>query len=120
MSVFDQPVVAGATCRRNNSSVALQSLTMLNDDLVLEYADEFAKRVYSITGDVLDDQIEMCFQLALSRSPSSDEMKWCRELLQELVRLYQKESKSGFEARIKALMHLCRAMFNTSEFLYVE
>ena len=120
MSVFDQPVVAGATCRRNNSSVALQSLTMLNDDLVLEYADEFAKRVYSITGDVLDDQIEMCFQLALSRSPSSDEMKWCRELLQQQGRLYQKESMSGFEARKKALMHLCRAMFNTSEFLYVE
>ena len=120
MSVFDQPVVAGATCRRNKSSVALQSLTMLNDDLVLEYADEFAKRVYSITGDVLDDQVEMCFQLALSRSPSSDEIKWCRELLQQQGTLYQKEAISGFEARKKALMHLCRAMFNTTEFLYVE
>lgn len=120
MSVFDQPVVAGATCRRNKSSVALQSLTMLNDDLVLEYADEFAKRVYSITGDVLDDQVEMCFQLALSRSPSSDEIKWCRELLQQQGTLYQEEALSGFEARKKALMHLCRAMFNTTEFLYVE
>ena len=120
MSVFDQPVVAGATCRRNNSSVALQSLTMLNDDLVLEYADEFAKRVYSVTGNVLDDQVEMCFQLALSRSPSGDEIKWCRELLQQQGRLYQKEAISGFEARKKALMHLCRAMFNTTEFLYVE
>ena len=119
MGVFDQPVVAGATCRRSTSAVALQSLSMLNDSLVLEMADHFAKRVYRAAGESPEKQVETAFRMALARPPQADEYEWSLNLLGEQTNLYQGASTSP-EATKSALMHLCRVLFNTSEFLYVE
>ncbi len=51
LSVFDQPLVATNCTRRTSAAVALQSLTMLNGQFVIEQADEFAKRVIAGRGE---------------------------------------------------------------------
>ena len=120
LGVFDQPVIAGSVCRRNASAVALQSLSMMNDTLVLEQADKFAARVMAQTGDSPDQRIELAFQLALSRRPDTKELGWSLELLRQQAQRYQRNGAANADAQRQALMHLCRVLFNSSEFLYVE
>jgi hypothetical protein len=126
MAVFDQPSVAGATCRRGSSAVALQSLTLLNDDLALELAEQFGKRVYESAGQSQENQIDTAFRLALGRPPEAEERMWSAQLLNEQTTLYGKSAsddpgtQNSSEAAEKALMHLCRALFNSTEFLYIE
>ena len=120
LGVFDQPVIAGSVCRRNASAVALQSLSMMNDTLVLEQADKFAARVMAQAGDSPDQRIELAFQLALSRRPDTKELGWSSELLRQQAQRYQRSGAANADAQRQALMHLCRVLFNSSEFLYVE
>jgi len=118
--VFDQPTVAGSVCRRTASAVALQSLSMLNDALALEQAEYFAERVWHRAGQSPAERIELAFRIALSRAPDAQEVQWSSELLQQHTARYQGGGSSAAEADRKALMHLCRVLFNSSEFLYIE
>ncbi|MBQ10138.1 MAG: hypothetical protein CMJ45_01130 [Planctomyces sp.] len=118
--VFDQPTIAGSVCRRKASAVALQSLSMLNDSLALEQAEQFAQRVWHNAGQSSAKRIELAFRIALSRAPDSQEVQWSSQLLRQHAARYQADGSSVDQASRKALMHLCRVLFNSSEFLYVE
>ena len=118
--VFDQPTVAGSVCRRNASAVALQSLSMLNDGLALEQAEQFAHRVWHQAESSSAKRIRLAFRIALTRPPDEQETRWSAELLQQHTSRYRKNGSTDVEAARKALMHLCRVLFNSSEFLYVE
>ena len=120
LGVFDQPVIAGSVCRRNSSAVALQSLSMMNDDLALEHAEHFADRVWHQTRPSRAAGIARAFRVALSRPPEPREVQWSFELLQQQTQRYQSGGSSADQAARRALMHLCRVLFNSSEFLYVE
>ena len=120
LGVFDQPVIAGSVCRRNDSAVVLQSLSMMNDDLALEQAEHFADRVWRQAGQSLAERIELAFRIALSRPPDPEEVQWSIELLKQQTQRYQSGGSSADEVSGKALMHLCRVLFNSSEFLYIE
>jgi hypothetical protein len=120
LGVFDQPTIAGSVCRRDASAVALQSLSMMNDDLALEQADHFADRVWQQAGPSPAARIELAFRIALSRPPDTQEIAWSSDLLNGQTRRYETGGSSPDEAARKSLMHLCRVLFNSSEFLYVE
>jgi hypothetical protein len=118
LGTFDQPVVATNCPRRNNSAVVLQSLTMLNDDFVIEQAGRFAAR---IAADLpAEKQIAGAFQWALSRAPNAQEIAWSEELLSRQASRYRGQSKDEATARTEALAHLCQMLLSTSEFLYVQ
>ena len=118
--VFDQPTIAGSVCRRNASAVALQSLSMMNDALALEQAEHFGDRIWHQAGQSPAEQIGLAFRIAVSRPPDSEETRWSSELLQQHAQRYRAAGSSADHATRKALMHLCRVLYNSSEFLYVE
>ena len=120
LSVFDKPIVTSSVCRRDDSAVALQSLSMMNDALVLEHAEHFAKRVLSLAGDSRKRQIELAFRLAFARRPDATEVGWSRELLDQQTKLRGGGELSADQVSLKALANLCQTLFNTNEFLYVE
>jgi mono/diheme cytochrome c family protein len=119
LTVFDQPLVATNCLCRDASAVPLQSLTMLNDDLVAEQAGFFADRVEA-TASTPPLQIELAFRLALARRPSDSETAWCQELLAQQAELLRASGLDSGQAAHQALVQLCRTLFNTSEFLYAE
>ena len=120
LGVFDQPVLAGSVCRRNVSAVTLQSLSMLNDELVLEQADLFSDRVARAAGPSPARRIDLVFRIALARPPAAEEIQWSTELLEQQTQRYHGQGMPADDAAGRALMHLCRAVLNSSEFLYVE
>ncbi len=122
LNVFDQPIVAHNCTRRTSSAVVLQSLTMLNGKFIFEQSKRFARRVAQSVGEDEQQRIVRAFRLALSRSPTAEEIELSHELLHRQIQRYRDENKNltSQQAADKALIDLCQMLLNTNEFLYVQ
>jgi hypothetical protein len=118
LSVFDQPVMATNCTRRVHSAVPLQSLTLLNDAVMLEQADHFAARLIAAE-DSPGRRIEAAFRLAFSREPTATEVAAATALLEKARQHYAAEKLPSGEAERKALARLCHMLLCANEFLYV-
>jgi len=90
------------TAKRNTTTTALQALAILNNPFVLKQAEYFADRLSRAQTD-LGGQIELAYRLALCRSPSAAEKK-----------------KLAAFAQKNGLASLCRLIFNSNEFMFVD
>jgi hypothetical protein len=99
---FDCPDAGLPTPRRSQSTTAIQALNLFNSPFVIDQADQFAKRVMQEAPGSVAEQIDLTFQIALGRLPDAHE----RNVVADSVRLH-------------GLSTLCRALFNSSEFLFI-
>ncbi len=99
---FDCPDAGQSTARRVESTTPIQALNLFNSRFVLDQADALAARVQKEAGDGIAEQITRAFHLALSREPTAEELKE----IEPVVRQH-------------SLAVLCRAIFNSNEFLFV-
>ena len=81
---------------------SLQALNLFNSRFTLEQADAFAARVKVDVGDDPAKQIRRAYQLTLGRNPSSPELADAKPVV-----------------RTNGLPTLCRALFNSNEFLFL-
>jgi hypothetical protein len=79
--LFDAPSGEACVPRRDRSNTALQALTMLNDQVVLEAARTLAA---STRGDTPERRVTEMFRRCVTRRPSAEE-------LHEIVAFYEKE-----------------------------
>ena len=120
LEAFDQPNLATNCTRRPSSAVVLQSLTMLNNPLVLEQADALADRVAKAAGDPTPARrVLAAFSMTLGRPPSPSESTWCIALLNRHESSYRDPKLPPEQAALESLRHLCHILLNTSEFLYI-
>ena len=103
LDTFDCPDPSATAPRRSVTTTPLQALSLLNNAFVLRMVDHFAERVRQEGGDDLAVQVGRAYQLAYNRDPDAEE----RALAVELV--------SGH-----GLFALCRALFNSNEFVMVQ
>ena len=101
--VFDAPD-GMATCeRRNESTTAPQSLTLLNSRFMVEQAEALAGKAETVDG---------AWRLVFSRDPRPDE----RKLAEDFIAAQLKSAGSEQKARLE----LARSLLNSNEFLYVD
>jgi hypothetical protein len=120
LSTFDQPVMSTNCVRRTTSSVVPQSLSLLNDHFIMEQADYFADRVMQSAGEELERKVGLAFEIALARKPTMQEETSGLALMKRQVDRYAASGASAEEASQKALANLCRMLWNSNEFLYVQ
>ncbi len=87
---------------RNTTLTALQALTLLNDPFMLRQAEYFAERLQKQSSAV-DTQVTQACQLAFGRTPT----------LEERAALVAHARKYG-------LASVCRLLFNTNEFVFID
>ena len=126
---FDRPD-SGVSCgRRDVTTVAPQSLWLLNNDLSFQQAMHLAARVVSVAGNNAAGRIDLLWRLVLGRDPREDERATAKKLIASLTsKGAWKETPSGIPpvlakldpAEAAALTELCLTMFNLSEFIYVD
>ncbi|MDX2024640.1 MAG: PSD1 and planctomycete cytochrome C domain-containing protein [Deltaproteobacteria bacterium] len=112
--VFDSPEGVLHCPRRETSTMAPQSLSLLNGEFAVQQAAVFAKRV---TANVerhasKEESINKAFSFALGRLPSTDERALAASFLEKQKRIFKKDEL--------ALAELGRALFNFNAFLYVD
>ncbi len=107
LQTFDALVCDESRPRRRASVTALQALALYNGEFVNEEAEHFAARVKADAGDDRDRQIERAFVLALARTPSDEERSEMRRFLDD-------------SPPEKGLTGLCRLLYCSNEFVYVD
>lgn len=108
---FDRPSANVSCSGRSQTTTAPQSLFLLNSDFTLQCARATAAIVAD--GDGPDEQkIGAAFERILSRPPTENESHAVMDYLSRL-RAVNDDQESPFT-------HLCLALFNTSEFLFVD
>jgi hypothetical protein len=115
LEVFDSPLMQGSCNRRINSATPLQSLTLLNDDFMLTAARALADRVAAAKP---PSQIELAYELALSRKPGDKELNSSQRHLREQTQAFLDANVPPELAAGKALASLCQILLSTNEFLY--
>jgi len=99
---LDCPDANTLTPVRNVTTTALQALSTLNDAFVLRQCERFADRLVR-ERNTMPGQIDRAYELALGRAPTANE----REKLMA-------------HARQHGLPSVCRVIFNSNEFMFLD
>jgi hypothetical protein len=110
---FDCPDAGQSMARRRQSTTPLQALNLFNSTFTLDEAEAFAARVEAdiatrtagggdAAPDRVVDAIDRVFRLAYGRPPEASEVDDARAVVRE-----------------HGLATLCRAIFNSNEFLFI-
>jgi len=128
---FDPATMVPNCDRRKESTVATQSLMLMNNHSVIRIAEHFADRVLREAGDEPQHQAIHAWRLALGVSPSDSQ---ALRLTQWLSDLRSSLAASGSEqvaapnlptadvqkSNRQALALLCQAILSSNAFLYVD
>ena len=100
---FDCPDPSVAAPARSVTTTPLQALSLMNNPFLIRMAGHFAKRIETEAGADPEAQIRRAWELALCRLPDSKEEQASRKLVES-----------------HGLASLCRALWNSNEWVYVE
>ncbi|MFK5922725.1 MAG: PSD1 and planctomycete cytochrome C domain-containing protein [Verrucomicrobiota bacterium] len=99
---FDCPDAGQTSARRRQSTTPLQALNLFNSRFTMDESAAFAKRIEAEIGSDLKSQIQRIYQLAYGREANAIELEDASALV----------SSNGLPA-------LCRAIYNSSEFIFI-
>ena len=100
---FDCPDPSIKTPRRGVTTTPLQSLELMNNSFVQRQSKQLAERALATANDDVSKAIEIAYRLTIGRLPNGDEMKRAASAIQE-----------------RGLVSVCWALFNSTEFIYVQ
>ena len=90
---------------RTVTTTAPQALLLLNDPWLHQQAEHLSQRIVAAAGAESLKQVELLWQLVYQRSVTDEELQLALEYLKD---------------KPEAMTSLCRALLNSSEFLYVD
>jgi hypothetical protein len=108
--------------QRASSTVAPQSLLMMNSAFVAQQADAMAARILQAAGAEPAEQFRRAWRLTFSRLPSEAQLQAGVAFLAEQATLIAgtpADSQAPPPARV-ALARLCQALVSSNGFLYVD
>ncbi len=117
MLTFDRPIPFSAFGKRNVTNVPAQSLFMMNDPFVVEQAALMAKKLVSQKSKTEEEQIQLAYKIAFSRSASEEEIKKAKEFLQKLLQIHK--VKGNIMSNIDVWKDYCHSLFNLKEFIFL-
>jgi hypothetical protein len=139
---FDPPELEPNCTLRSVSTVAPQSLLLMNSEFVLERADQLARQVQRQAGDSVDDQLRLAWRIALAHEPSEQDLSEAKEFLLAQARHFavgvsdggqaagadqsgeeppgEAEEESQAAGHLQALASFCHALFSSNGFLYID
>jgi hypothetical protein len=101
--VFDRPDTNQSCPTRARSTVAPQSLALMNGELPAELATQLAKLLEREHQDSPEEQLRVAYRRCLGRAPTPIEL-----------------DRAASFAEAEGVSSVCRALFNVNEFVYVD
>ena len=131
LETFDLPRMEPNCELRNASTVATQSLAMMNGDFTITQSKYFAERVVREAGSDVEAQVRRAWQLAFSRAPSDADLKNSVTFLAKQTALFKEhplklpppakgKEAPPVEPPMQALTTLCQALLTSNQFLYID
>ena len=125
---FDLAGMAPNCERRTFSTVAPQSLLMMNNDFLVKQSEAFARRIEETSAAEPVARIRQAWQLAYGRIPTDKESSRAIEFLtlqsayfdEALAKLPEAERPKQTPPATQALALLCQTLLSSNAFLYVD
>jgi len=96
LNLFDAPSGERSCVRRNRSNTPLQALVLLNDPVFFEAARAFGGRMLLEAETKTDSaRLQFAFEVALSRTPTKDEMKMFLAFVQKQRHRFKVDAKAA-------------------------
>jgi hypothetical protein len=111
---------------RNASTVAPQSLMLMNSDFVTTRSAEFARRVQREAGDDIAWQIRLAWQLAFAAEPSDHEVEESVRFVNAQTEhfaanpLPESKDQPKVSPQHEAFTSFCHALLSSNRFLYID
>ena len=99
---FDCPDGGQSAARRIESTTPIQALNLFNSTFTIEQAEVFSALLKDNVGNDVSQQVQQAYWLGLNRRPESEEL-----------------ADAVAVVRVFGLESLCRALFNSNEFLFI-
>jgi hypothetical protein len=135
LETFDFPRMEPNCEYRNASTVAPQSLAMMNGDYTLAQSGFFAERVAREAGPDLSAEVRRAWLLAFGSEPSDSDLKDSLDFLGKQAAYFQanpavlpppsprsrsQQAAPPVTPEMQALSTLCHALLTSNEFLYAD
>ena len=120
LALFDAADPNGVTAVRNETTVASQSLFLLNSPFVREQAKQLSQRLLSDEKMSDVQRLERAHRLALGRKPSPGELAEAQEFLAVYLAAAASQARPEAERRSAAWQSYCQLLLCENEFLYVD
>ncbi len=118
---FDAPQMEPNCARRVSSTVATQSLAMLNSEFIIRQSAVFADRVLAEAHNTASEAlIALAWKTAYSSAIPDDQAASLQAFFNEQQAHFKTTLKNDTAARKKALATLCQVLLASNEFLYVD
>ncbi|MDC0316891.1 DUF1549 and DUF1553 domain-containing protein [bacterium] len=117
-ATFDRPAANCSCATRTPSTTALQSLLLLNSNFTLDLSKHLASHCINENSEAPSTQTRKIFQRLFARQPSRQEEMECNDFL--LRQATMAKQQGSVTPALAALTDLCRALFNSNEFLYID
>ena len=116
LDVFDRPEANASCAVRGRSTTASQSLFMLNSEFSYYVSGELATLLAGGQREVGQDWLGHAFRRILCRYPSPTE----RDDFDRILGLSNGEFSAAQSVDLERMVDTCLALFNSSEFVYVD
>lgn len=125
LATFDAATLTPNCELRNRSTVAPQSLLLMNSDFAVAQSQALAERAIRDAGDDRAARVRLVWRLALAQEPTEAQLASAVEFLtaqeQEFAAQPAPTDKSPLAPPpVRALAALCQALFSSNAFLYVD
>jgi hypothetical protein len=135
LDTFDLPKMEPNCERRNSSTVATQSLFLMNSKFIVQMAEHFAARVRLEVGKNSGEQVRHAWRIAFARSANDGEINEALVFLYDQTEQFKakpvetapvtnrfdpKAKKVKRDAAELALANLCQLLLSSNEFLYID
>jgi hypothetical protein len=130
LDLFDPPESISSCPKRNTTTVAPQSLQILNNKSVAGQSVIFAERLRNEVGKDWSSQIQKAFLLAFGRPPEPPELQASLAFLKKQESYHRAHNLRLLGGGVDpaeihqpekaALIDLCHSLFNSNEFIYLN
>jgi hypothetical protein len=119
LQLFDAPDTIQSIGNRQTTTVPPQSLLLVNNRRVRNWAVALRQRIERAGKKDLDDAIREGYVIALSREPTDEQLARMRSFINEQSADYQSRHSKD-EARSLAMDDFCHSLMCMNEFIYIE
>jgi hypothetical protein len=128
LATFDLPIMTPNCEVRRHTTVATQSLWLMNDDQMIEWAQSLATVICRESED-LDCWVRSLYERLFADEPTAVEMELCQSFFHEQAEHFQKDPDETWQKALKehpdkvqqrALAALGQTLLASNRFLYVE
>lgn len=121
LDMFDAPKMEPNCEKRSSSTVAPQSLLMMNSGFMVEHAEYFAERLQKERAGNKAEQVKLAWMLAYGKAPTDEEVKQSVAFIDsQLPQFKEQKNNAGKTPEQLALATFCQALLSSNGFLYVD